>query len=316
MLQFTEEEKSEVIEYYLWQSPPDTEVKFAQKIYAEAIIGHTHTVWDIHSSDGRWWVITNPMNLYSQDQFPNMDLALTFHMGLCLRVPRNDVKASDVERMRPFGDLMQSIEACNAALTQANDAGAFRTIGVRCRENLLAFVHAVQDAYEWPEKDQPQRSNFNAWVDWIFDTFQGGADNRERRRLLKKTLKEAWTYVNWLTHSQSATWIDAEVATTTVSHALGMATSICTRQLRGVPEQCPACGSYRLSPDEGMNDQAPEVIFERPICVDCGWTGEAVPIGKRSEDEIAQFITKEGEQTDGCVIMKTPLTAIRRPGNA
>lgn len=31
MLKYTDEEKQEVIDYYLWQSPEGTEVKFAQK---------------------------------------------------------------------------------------------------------------------------------------------------------------------------------------------------------------------------------------------------------------------------------------------
>ena len=31
--------------------------------------------------------------LYSQDQFPNMDLALTFHLGLSLRVPRSEERS-------------------------------------------------------------------------------------------------------------------------------------------------------------------------------------------------------------------------------
>lgn len=313
MIQFTEEEKNEVVEYYLSQSLPDTEVTFAQKVYEESIIGHTHSVWDIHSSDGRWWIITNPTNLYSQDQFPNMDLALTFHMGLCLRIPRNDIKVTDVKNVRPFTQLMQSIADCELALAQANDAGAFRAIGVRCRENLLAFVHAVQDASEWPEEDRPQRSNFNAWVDWIFDTFQGGSENRERRRLIKTSLREAWTYVNWLTHSQSGCWLDAEAATHAVSHALGMAVSICTRRLRKVPDECPECGSHRLFPDEGMNDQKPEIVFERPVCEGCGWTGEPVPVGERSQEQVAQFVTRIGENSDECGIMQTPLTDIKRP---
>jgi hypothetical protein len=47
MLKHTEEERPEVIDYYLWQSPEGTEVKFAQKVYAESVIGHTHAVWVI-----------------------------------------------------------------------------------------------------------------------------------------------------------------------------------------------------------------------------------------------------------------------------
>ena len=52
MLDFTQAEKNAVTEYYLSQSK-DSTVLFAQKIYAESVIGHTHDVWDIHASDGR-----------------------------------------------------------------------------------------------------------------------------------------------------------------------------------------------------------------------------------------------------------------------
>lgn len=307
MLEFTEEEKQEVVDYFIWQSPEGTEVKFAQKVYAESVLGHTHAVWDIHATDGRWWVITNPTNLYSQEQFPNLDLAITFHMGLCLRIPRNDVKEVDAKSVRPFTDAMQGIMECEAALAHANDPGAFRTIGVRCRENLLAFVHAAQDAFDWPEKDRPQRSNFKLWVENIFDTFLSGAENQERRRLIKTTLKETWDYVNWLTHSQSGKWMDAEVATNAVSHAIGMATAICIRQLRSVPDQCPACKSSRLFPEEGLDPKNPEVIFERPVCSECGWAGDPVQVGERTEKELAQLITREGENSDDCGVMHTPL---------
>lgn len=313
MLEFTEGEKQEVVDYYLWQSPESTEVRFAQKVYAESVIGHTHAVWDIHASNGRWWVITNPTNLYSQDQFPNLDLAITFHMGLCLRIPRNDVKQVDVESVRPFTDVLNAILECETALAQANDPGAFRAIGVRCRENLLAFVHIAQDACEWPEQNRPQRSNFKLWVDMIFDAFLSGAQHRERRRLIKTTLKETWDYVNWLTHSHSGKWMDAEVATNAVSHAVGMATSICVRHLRGVPDQCPACGSHRISPEEGLDPEYLEVIFERPVCSECGWAGDPVPVGERTEEEMAQFVTREGKNTDESGMMQTPLMEVIGP---
>ena len=181
MLSFTQAEKDAVTNYYRSQSI-DATVIFAQKVYAESVIGHTHEVWDVHASDGRWWIITNPTNLYSQDQFPNMDLALTFHMGLCLRIPRGDRQGIDVAAVRPFYDVLQALSECEDALAQANDQGAYRAIGVRCRENLLAFVHAAQDAVQWPP-ETPQRSNFIAWTDLIFDTVQPGPENRGAKKV-------------------------------------------------------------------------------------------------------------------------------------
>ena len=59
-----------------WQAP-DLTVEFLQKVYTENVLNHQHQVWDVHTNIDRWWVITNPTNLYSQQQFPNMDLAVT-----------------------------------------------------------------------------------------------------------------------------------------------------------------------------------------------------------------------------------------------
>jgi hypothetical protein len=94
MLPATEEEKEYVTSYYLSQSPAGAKVLFLQKVYSETVINHRHDVWDVHTSDGRWWIITNPTNLYSQEQFPNMDLAVSLHMGICLRIPRSEKQAT------------------------------------------------------------------------------------------------------------------------------------------------------------------------------------------------------------------------------
>ncbi|WP_271605861.1 hypothetical protein [Bradyrhizobium sp. CCBAU 11434] len=57
------------VSYYLPQSPGGAAVLFLQKVYSEAVINHRLNVWDVHVSDGRWWIITNPTNLHSQEQF-------------------------------------------------------------------------------------------------------------------------------------------------------------------------------------------------------------------------------------------------------
>lgn len=85
MLAFTQEEADKITAYMNWQAP-DLIVEFVQKVYSENVLSSTHDVWDVHTNVDRWWVITGMTNLYSQEQFPNMDLALTFHIGLCLRM--------------------------------------------------------------------------------------------------------------------------------------------------------------------------------------------------------------------------------------
>jgi hypothetical protein len=79
MLPATQGEIEHVTEYMRSQAPELT-VQLVQKVYSENVLHVRHDVWDVHTDVDRWWVITEPMNLYAQDQFPNMDLALTFHM--------------------------------------------------------------------------------------------------------------------------------------------------------------------------------------------------------------------------------------------
>lgn len=140
MLTATEEEKAEVTRYFLSQSGPDARVDFLQKVYAETLIGHRHDVWDLHTNDGRWWVITNPTNLYSQEQFPNMDLAVTFHMGLCLRIPRTQQQQVSDRRALPFGAVFGKLREATVALHQAGNLSDYQAIGVRTREALLVFI--------------------------------------------------------------------------------------------------------------------------------------------------------------------------------
>jgi hypothetical protein len=317
MLPATEEEKSDVIEYYLSQSP-GAKVTFLQKVYSEAIIGHRHDVWDVHASDGRWWVITNPTNLYSQAQFPNMDLAVTFHMGLCLRIPRTQERRSpDQKNIVPFGAVFTKLSETTDALGQAQNIADYQAIGMRSREALLAFIGAAQDAAEWTNDATPKRADFRAWVDIICNVALGGPSQKERRHLFKSSLSDAWVFANWLTHAQSATWHDAETALATVEHVLGLATSLVLRHIRSVPEQCPNCGSPHLSPEEGWREDLPEIAWERPVCGDCGWTGKPIPVSERSpEPEGEELFTREGSSDNGEFIIPTvPLTKLDKPSD-
>ena len=64
MLPSTPEEKQAIVDYMNSQAP-DLTVEFLQKMYAENVLSHQHVVWDVHTNVDRWWVITNPTNLYS-----------------------------------------------------------------------------------------------------------------------------------------------------------------------------------------------------------------------------------------------------------
>jgi hypothetical protein len=315
MLPATDEERADVTRYFLSQSP-GVEVSFLQKVYSEVILGHRHDVWDVHASDGRWWVITNPTNLYLQAQFPNMDLAVTFHMGLCLRIPRTERRIPPGNFI-PFGTVFMKLRETSDALGQAQNIADYQAIGMRSREVLLAFIAAAQDAAEWISGAAPKRADFRAWVEVICNVALRGPHQKERRQLMKSLLDGAWSFANWLTHTQSATWHDAEAAISTTEHAVGLAASLAIRHIRSVPELCPNCASPHLSPEEGWREDLPEIAWERPVCADCGWAGTPVPVGERvPDDKGEELIVRVGAgDNNDCVTMDVPLTRLDKKGN-
>ncbi len=311
MLKATEEETKEVREYFEWQAL-DREVTFMQKVYSEAVVNTRHDVWDIHTNKDRWWVITGGTNLYSQEQFPNMDLALTFHIGLILRIPRTEEQQLDDLRVLPFGPVFQKMEEAGTAVTQAQSLADYQTVGVRCREVLLELVGVAQDAAKWTDTP-PQRANFRAWIEIICNDLLPGDSNKERRGAFKAALDSAWTFSNWLTHSKSANWIDADMAHSLIQHASEMTASLILRGLRGVPVECPKCGLPNLHPEQGESTAAPGVLWERPCCANCGWTGRPVPLLTLKDGQ--SIITRDGKESDEHSIMTVPLRTIVKPGD-
>jgi hypothetical protein len=72
MLRTTKNER-EHIESYVRSQLPTHGLELTQKVYSERVHAERHDIWDVHTKRSRWWVITNPTNLYSQKQFPNMN---------------------------------------------------------------------------------------------------------------------------------------------------------------------------------------------------------------------------------------------------
>jgi hypothetical protein len=163
----------------------------------------------------------------------------------------------------------------------------------------------------WTETEEPpKKADLKAWANHICGVALSGESHKYRRHLFKTLLESAWEFANWLTHTKSSHWHDAEAALAVAENAIGLCISAVIRHLRGVPEQCPACGSQRLSPQRGFHKDFPEVEWERPTCDKCGWVGEPVPIHDVLEPDSEPHSTPpEGE----CIIPTTALTHLKRP---
>lgn len=312
MLSATDKE-IERVKRYMQSEAPDLTVEFIQKVYSENVMKVRHDVWDVHTNVDRWWVITEPMNLYSQEQFPNMDYALSFHVGLCVRIPRSERQKLPDEPGEVFIACFRGLNEATEALGQAQEMADLQAIGVRCREVLLTFIDIVQRVVPWRATEQPppKRADLKGWTDYFCSVALAGESQKNRRSLLKTLLESAWEFANWLTHTKSSTLYDAEAAIDVTENALGLCISAVIRHTRGVPEQCPACGSLQLSPARGFDDQDPDVLWEWPTCDKCDWAGEPVQI-----EPYVPHTRSRSATPHECVLPGTkPLRQLRRPEN-
>jgi hypothetical protein len=312
MLKATKHEREHIMEYMSSEAPDET-VQLAQKVYSEQLHTVQHDIWDVHTECGRWWVITNPTKLYAQEQFPNMDLALTFHVGLCLRVPRSEEESPADLALGPLMACWRTLDEASEALRHAEEGEDFQAVGMRCREALITLGHVAQDLIPLPDgQARPKRSDFRAWSETTANATLPGPTHQERRSLLKSSADAAWKFANWLTHARGAHVSDAEAAIGAIEFTLSLYTKALVRYVRGVPDCCPTCGSQRLFPERGFHTSDPDTLYERSVCDKCGWTGTPVVVVP------APPPTDRPPPEGQCVVMTTPLQHFpeRTPGCA
>jgi hypothetical protein len=83
----TPRERDTVLAYFEAQLDDDPVVHL-EKVAVERVGSIVHDIWDVHCRGSRWWAVSNPLNLYSQEDFKSRDVVLTFHIGLAFRVAR------------------------------------------------------------------------------------------------------------------------------------------------------------------------------------------------------------------------------------
>jgi hypothetical protein len=310
MLNATDDDRQAIVDYLASQAH-DENVSFLQKVYSERLHGTTHDIWDVHTDKDRWWVITNPTNLYLQSQFPNMDLALTFHVGLSVRIPRSertDIRDLNAE---PLLAAWRALEQAREAILTAQEIEDYQAVGVRCRECLLRIIHAMQHLVVAPDGSDLKASDFIGWSEVVADVSLAGGSQKARRRLLKSSARECWEFVNWLTHATDSHYNDVEAALEATDQALGLFTTACIRYVRAVPDSCPSCGSQRLAPERGSRSTEPDRIYERPVCGACGWRGKPLEI---AAEPAARARKPRRKPPDGeCSIMSVPLQGVQPP---
>jgi hypothetical protein len=272
-----EHERRNIIGY--WKSQirlEDAEVRRAEKIHVE-ILGNAqrYDVWDLDTSEGPWWVITNLTNLYEKTGAnESMDHVLALHIGLMERLrAKNSGRAAGEERDRT-GPAWRRLEQAEDAFDAADEAEDFQAVGMRLRECLLTLVRGFASSDLIPaDAERPRLGDFVAWSSLIAKQVSGGQDRLAT--FLARNCKETWELVNWLTHYRDAGPYETGIAVESTAQVLGTMVSLLVRYEKGIPERCPDCGSYRLHRDfrpEDLGWDEPYIT----ICEVCDWE-EAPP---------------------------------------
>ncbi len=273
-------------------------IRHLERVATEHVAGQRIEIWDVHVTErDRWWVLTNPMNLYSQKDLKSRDVALTFHIGLALRVMARTQPPIDPAAQEIFKSVWRRWQQAADALVSAEEAEQVQAVGTHLRECLVSLSHEIEnDLYEDLHGemvgDRPKASDFVAWAELLVHAVTPGQTNHRLRRYLVALVEPTWSYVQHLIHSKNSTRIDGQIALEATSHLISMLTVAVIRSVART-SRCKRCESYAMASGQ---------------CRTCGWRDpEYVPLVPvpRSADEIALDLAQPHTLTSDARIMKT-----------
>jgi hypothetical protein len=261
------------IREYVESQAHGEKVTFLQLLTTERVYGQDYALWDVRTDANRWWVVTRPTNLYRQDDFPNIDFLLSFHIGLMARVmARSEPAITDEEHQR-LAPAWRRLSQAKDAQERANEAEDFQAVGMRSRECLLEFVRGVADESMVPiDGDAPKQGDFIHWSELIAETIAPGSRNAALRGYLKAIAMEAWRFNNWLTHARNAVRMDGRIAVDATEHVIATFAGALVRYETGMPDRCGICSSYRIT-----REYRPDLHIDSPYVTTCESCGAVVP---------------------------------------
>lgn len=287
-------ERRYIEEYLRSQSGPDFIIEHVEKLTTEHVLGREYDVWDAHTNEGRWWLITNPTNLYSQDLIKSMDIALSFHIGLMSRMEaRDSVRFSRGGTKMWVLEILRRQESASDSLDRAKEVEDVQAVGMRLRENLLTLIERFHDlSLEMPEGIElpKQEGNFKGWADIYAGLLSPGSSLRNLRKLLKSQSDCTWEYLGWLTHARNATVTDGRIAWLATDALINTFLFATARMESGSIARCPLCASYQLSRE--LSEDRDWI----QCCSTCGWsepTDPPAPVDReyQSADEQSQQVS-------------------------
>ncbi len=275
MVKASDVERGQVVDYFSVQMADDPVVHL-EKVAVDRVGSVLHDIWDVHCKDSRWWAISNSLNCYSQEDFKSRDVALTFHVGLMVRMSCRENVPITKEAAGLLPRAWRLWEQAVESLDGGREAEDFQAVGVRLRETMVTYASEVAGDALVPQGDvAPKAADVVGWTNLLIADQAEGSSSKQLRSYVTRLTRETWDYVNWLTHAKDAIAYDAHIGVAAVSHSLSIVTAICLRAATRGGSRCEACGSYRMVAG---------------ACMRCGWHDPdhvGAPSLQLTEEELA-----------------------------
>ncbi|RAS29764.1 gamma-glutamylcyclotransferase [Paraburkholderia bryophila] len=254
---------------YVESQARDETVQNVERIKTDYVMGRPYEMWDVTSDKDRWWVITNPTNLYSQRHFPSLDYTLSFHVGLMMRVASHSERAGEPEPT-PFDEVFRRQNQATDLLARAVEAVDLQAVGMQLRECLVSLIVAVRRRIEVTvDGERPKDADVVGWNRLLTGQLCPGEKNDELRNYLRAVTEKAWPLVNWLTHHRNANKTAAIIAVDAVDGIVKHYARLLSRERTDRIDQCPHCKSRNIRTFFEIEIGPSGEYFE--ACGECDW---------------------------------------------
>jgi hypothetical protein len=234
-------------------------------------MGERYEVWDVTTDKGRWRVVTNPTNLYSQAHFQSLDYTLSFHIGLMMRVQSRQVRSGSPN---PFEEVFRRQEQAADRFNRAVEAEDYQAVGMQLRESLLSLISAARRRVEVEDATGLLKAaDFVGWSNFLVESLCGGSSNKSLRQYLKSTAERTWQLVQSLTHDRDALRPSAFIALEACNTLVGHWVQLLIRRESDNLETCPNCASRNLRShfDPSLGTDGRYYM----TCGACGWSNHS-----------------------------------------
>lgn len=267
-MEMSEAEERRIRDYVNTQSPAEDQAGLVQKVGSRRVLGRARDIYDVHCKESRWWVITDPTNLYSQDDFPEMEQALIFHIGLQVFLAERERTELEEEQLEHVNTSWRRFQQAVDAMNTASEAEDYQAVGIKCRDALIALAKTHADA-EWigALDERPKAADFKGWANIFADRLSDG----RMRAYLKALVDKTWDLTVWLQHNSNATPLDADIVIEATGQVLDVMSKLMRQREDGPPPRCPKCESYKLEEDIEQVVEPEPGFYDSIVCGSCGW---------------------------------------------